>query len=193
MKIKVDPSFFAAWVIFLLLGRTETVFTVFLCGMLHEAGHICAYYLSGVKSADIRLTACGISADFRGRTGVSYGKEIVCLLAGCAVNLTAAPMFLLINKLLPYTDGAMELCACNLAFGILNILPAYPLDGGRALFSLLASRLPLRPAKRITTAISLVTLVPLTATAVYALLYTGFNASLLLICGYLFVYILSGK
>ena len=193
MNVKADPSFYMIWIVFLLLGKTTTVFTVFICGMLHEMGHICAYSLCGLPKADIRLTAYGISADFKRRTGISYKKEIICLLAGGLMNLITAPVFLIIYKLLPATDGAMDLCVCSLVFSILNLLPIYPLDGGRVIFSILATSTSLYNAKKITASLSVFFLVQLTAFAIYTVWVTGFNVSLLLICIYLFIYILSGK
>ncbi len=193
MKIKISPTFYIIWIIFLLLGRTDTVITVFICGVIHEAGHICAYSALGLSRADVTLNACGISADFKDRIAISYKKEIICLMAGGTLNLLTAPLFYLISANLPFTNGGDALFLCSIVFGILNLLPIYPLDGGRVLFSLLAQKLPLYKAKRITNVLGIVFLLPLTALAVYALFITGFNVSLLLICAYLFVYILSGR
>ncbi len=193
MKIKISPTFYIIWIIFLLLGRTDTVITVFICGVLHEAGHICAYSVLGLSRADVTINACGISADFKGRTAISYKNEIICFLAGGMANLLTAPVFFLISRYLPYTNGGASLFLCSIVFGILNLLPIYPLDGGRVLFSLLAQKFPLYKAKRITNVLGIIFLIPITALAFYALFITKFNVSLLLICAYLFVYILSGR
>lgn len=193
MKIKISPTFYIIWIIFLLLGKTDTVITVFICGVIHEAGHICAYSALGLSRADVTLNACGISADFKGRTAISYKNEIICFLAGGVLNLLTAPLFYLIYANLPFTNGGDALFLCSMVFGILNLLPIYPLDGGRVLFSLLAQKLPLYKAKKITNILGIVFLIPLTALAFYALFITKFNVSLLLICAYLFVYILSGR
>ncbi len=193
MKIKISPTFYIIWIIFLLLGKTDTVITVFICGVIHEAGHICAYSALGLSRADVTLNACGISADFKGRTAISYKNEIICLLAGGVLNLLTAPLFYLIYAKLPFTNGGDALFLCSMVFGILNLLPIYPLDGGRVLFSLLAQKFPLYKAKRITNVLGIIFLIPLTALAIYALFTTRFNVSLLLICAYLFVYILSGR
>ena len=72
-------------------------------------------------------------------------------LAGPLCNLAAAAMSLLLLRLLPQTEGVMEPFFCmNLSLAAVNLLPAEPLDGGRALASLLSRPLGVRRARRLT-------------------------------------------
>ena len=72
-------------------------------------------------------------------------------LAGPLCGLTAAAMSLLMLRLLPRTAAVMEpFFLLNLTLSIVNLLPAEPLDGGRALAALLSRTLGTRRARRLT-------------------------------------------
>lgn len=90
---------------------------------LHELGHWWTIRMLGGKVTKLRLSAVG--AEMRVEGIMSYGREVLCALAGPAVNLVLA------------IGGArMEaevFAGLNLVFGLFNLLPLGVLDGGRAL------------------------------------------------------------
>lgn len=89
----------------------------------HELGHWTAVRMLGGRVTRLRLSAAGAEMQLAGAMG--YRREIVCVLAGPAVNLVLALVL-----------ARMGLLACsglNLAMGLFNLLPLRVLDGGRAL------------------------------------------------------------
>ena len=110
----------------------------FLLGMLvHELGHLLFLRLCGVSVCGIRVGVCGAVIE----TGwMTYGKEIVCAAAGPAVNILAGAAVL---------GAAAEFGLVNLALAIVNLLPLYPMDGGRILRAILLLRCSQERAERI--------------------------------------------
>lgn len=140
------------------------VFTVllFLCVLLHEFGHVFAARRYGIQTPDITLLPIGGVARLE-RVPEEPSQELVVALAGPAVNLViAAVLFLFLGGALPASSMdvqdlraglAARLISTNLFLALFNLLPAFPMDGGRALRALLAYRLGYARATRIASAV----------------------------------------
>lgn len=114
-----------------LLAGAGTVLPVALASALcHELGHLAALRAAGAKVLRFRLNAFGaeIQADTR---YLSYPREILCTLAGPAVNMLLALVF---ARML----GNYVAAGANLLLGSFNLLPVPALDGGRALHLLVS-------------------------------------------------------
>ena len=133
---------------------------VFACVVLHELGHAFVARRYGIGTRDITLLPIGGMARLTDMPREPRA-EIAIALAGPAVNFAIA---LAIWLLLPGEDVADRLQSAaaggdvplavsvllvNLSLGIFNLLPAFPMDGGRVLRALLALRLPVVRATRI--------------------------------------------
>lgn len=105
-----------------------------LACILHELGHWAAIVLQGGRVHSLHLTAVGAEMELDPRRPLSYGREAIVALAGPAVNLLLA--------WISVRTGGYLFAGLNLCFGMLNLLPIRPLDGGRALFCILAVRWP---------------------------------------------------
>lgn len=129
-KVKAGWGFAALIVLAVLAGAGPVLPVVLASALGHELGHLAALRLAGARVTQIRLTAFGaeISADTR---RLSYPKEILCTLAGPAVNLLLALFFARVT-------GNFGIAGANLLLGCFNLLPIPALDGGRTLH-LLAS------------------------------------------------------
>lgn len=129
-KLEVSWGFGAMLALALLAGAGSVLPLVLLSALCHEWGHLGALHLAGAKMERLRLTAFGaeIAADTR---YLPYPKEILCTLAGPAVNLALALIF-------SRVAGDYVLAGANLLLGAFNLLPIPSLDGGRALYLLLS-------------------------------------------------------
>ena len=113
---------------------------------LHEAGHLLTARGLGYRVRSLELWPFGAAIRMDGGTG-----GLPAAMAGPLCSLAAAGASLLVLRLMPGTEAAMEpFFLLNLTLGAANLLPAEPLDGGRALAALLARPLGMRRARCIT-------------------------------------------
>lgn len=135
------------------------VLLVFLCVALHEGGHALAAGRYGIRTPDITLLPIGGLARLE-RMPERPGQEMVVAAAGPLVNVAIAGLlFAVLGAQIDGTDlAALEraegslvarLIGVNVMLVLFNLLPAFPLDGGRMLRALLAMRLPRARATRI--------------------------------------------
>jgi Zn-dependent protease len=129
--------------LFLLLGLAG----VFTCVVLHELGHALMARYFGIDTGSITLYPIGGVARLE-RMSEKPSEEICIALAGPAVNLAiaalltpAAVLSLLGMRLTPIIGQFVFLfLSANIWLLIFNLLPCFPMDGGRVLRALLAIR-----------------------------------------------------
>jgi stage IV sporulation protein FB len=124
---------------------------LFLCVLLHEFGHIFTARSFGVRTPDVILLPIGGVARLE-RIPEQPSEEFLIAIAGPAVNVVIALLLVFIGGANLSADhlAALEsanfsmidrLAAVNLFLALFNLIPAFPMDGGRVLRALLASRL----------------------------------------------------
>ncbi len=127
------------------------VLAVFVCVVLHEFGHCLQARKYGIRFRDIVLLPIGGLA--RAESLPEEPRhEIMVALAGPAVNFVIAALLfggLAIAGVAPHAEGFwVDLAWANLGLGVFNLTPAFPMDGGRVLRGLLATRMPYLDATR---------------------------------------------
>jgi Zn-dependent protease len=156
---------------FLILAASLVLFQLFSAGLqsavsviavglllfgsvaLHEIGHAMMARVYNIKTRSITLYPFGGIAMIEGM-GDDERQERNIALAGPAVNFLLAGItvpFVIIN--IPF---AMEFCLLNVLMGAFNLFPAYPMDGGRVLRSIMAPRIGSLRATKIAVKISLI-------------------------------------
>lgn len=103
---------------------------VFGSVLLHELGHAMAGRAFGIPTRDITLYPFGGVASMQVQANRPK-VELLVALAGPAVNLVLAALGLVALQLGVAEAGLFVVI--NLVMGIFNLLPAYPMDGGRVL------------------------------------------------------------
>ena len=135
------------------------IVAVFACVTLHELGHALAARRYGITTPDITLLPIGGLARLS-RIPEKPSEEIFIALAGPAVNLVIAAVLIVILGARPdlATLAQIEeanpgflvrLASVNIFLCVFNLIPAFPMDGGRVLRALLAFKLGRRRATEI--------------------------------------------
>ena len=136
-RVRVHPLFLAAGVLSAFTGQLLLFLSAVLAALEHEFAHSIAARSEGYCLDKILLMPYGavISGDL---SGIPPKAEAKVLLAGPLANaftaLAFAALWWLFPETYPYTEAAAEV---SLSLFLVNLLPAYPLDGGRLLLLLL--------------------------------------------------------
>jgi len=164
---------------------------LFACVLLHELGHALAARKYGIPTRDITILPIGGLARLE-RMPEKPSQELWVALAGPLVNIVIAVVLftglavtgsLQSFEMLSLTEGNFfeRLLLVNLSLVIFNLIPAFPMDGGRVVRALLASRLEYAQATRIAAALGQAIAFMMGVAGLFG------NPSLLLIAVFIFI------
>jgi Zn-dependent protease/CBS domain-containing protein len=157
LRIHITFLLLIGW---LALGSASAaifVLLLFVCVVLHEFGHAIAAKSYGINTPDITLLPIGGVARLE-RMPEEPRQELVIAIAGPMVNvIIAACLYVVIGArghVDPETamrsgDMLVGLFQINVWLLLFNLLPAFPMDGGRVLRALLASRMTFARATQV--------------------------------------------
>lgn len=118
--VRVDSSAYFFGALLLLTLPLNWLAAAAAAAVVHELCHIAVIYLVGGKVWGIRI---GVGGAVMETEPLSRGRELLCALAG--------PVGSLLTMLLCRVFPRLAVCGCMQ--GLFNLLPVFPLDGGRAL------------------------------------------------------------
>lgn len=176
MKIKVDLKIFLIIILYILTKNIKVFAISFIFILLHELGHAITGIILGLKIKKININVFGLSIEFE-----NYGKErlnnkIIIDMAGPAINI--------ITFIIAVIFKNEEIAYINILLAIINLLPIYPLDGGRIVKNLLLKSHNYKQVVGYTEKISKDTLIIITAISSIVILYIK-NVGIFLIILYL--------
>src|SRR5256712_12967046 len=155
LRIHITFLLLIAWLAFgyyaqggsaVALSRVIFVLLLFLCFVLHEFRHALACKAFGINTPDITLLPFGGVARLE-RMPEEPVKELIIAVAGPLVNVVIAlGLFVaggsqaLLNPTTVEGGGLIaQLLTINIILVLFNLLPAFPMDGGRGFRALLAN------------------------------------------------------
>lgn len=176
MSIKIDLKIILF--ILLLIATTQIQFygIIMLFALLHEIGHLLIGLFLGLKPQEIKIMPLGFSIDFK----VDYQdynykikkanrlavKKIAIAFAGPIMNLMIIWLLILFSKnLLTAQLPVEEMIYANILILIFNLLPIYPLDGGRVFKEVIYLKEGLEASYRYTYIVANICTIILTAVA----------------------------
>lgn len=178
MRFKIDLKIFILLVLFYFTKQIHIYAILMIFAMIHEIGHLIAGLLLGMKPEKIEIKPFGFSISFQ-LTTKDYNikikkanlleiKKIIVALAGPITNLIITMITLNMQGSLWQT---LMLIYTNIVLILFNILPIYPLDGGRILRGVLHILIGRKKAIQYSYTISFCTTIILTLIASIAILY----------------------
>lgn len=155
MRFRVDLKIFLFLFIFYFTKQIEIYVMMLAFAILHELGHLIAGVILKMKPSKIELVPYGVSISF-GILPEDYNerilkgnsleiKKILVAIAGPMTNMIIILILAFLNINITYK---MLMIYTNLLLIIFNLLPIYPLDGGRILKGMLHIKYGKRKAEK---------------------------------------------
>lgn len=199
MKIRIDLKIFIFLIIFYFTHQIKIYIIIMFFSFLHELGHIIVGIILKMKIEKIEMLPCGFSSSFQANlknyeykiknANLLTLKKIIIALAGPILSLTLVIIFTYVN--IPYITK-QDAIYSNLLISIFNLIPLYPLDGGRIIKGILHIEFGKDKSESLTNSVSKTTIIVLTIVSSIAV-YCLKNVAIFLICVFLWSIILKEK
>jgi stage IV sporulation protein FB len=178
IKISVHPLFFLFGVYYALTGRIFLFLMATITAVAHEIGHSISALNYGYRLNKIVLMPFG--AVIKGETGnLRFFDQVKVAISGPLVNLSIGVFLVALWWSFPLTYAYTDTIAyVNFSMALINFIPAYPLDGGRILFSLVAEKKNSIVASKVCKSISIILSIGLFTLFIISIFFT-INLSLL--------------
>ena len=187
MRIRIDLKILIFLIIFYFTNQLSIYLIIMLFSLLHEVGHIIVGLILKTKPEKLEIMPFGVSVTFD--TNNKNIKEILVALAGPITSLILAILALKIDfKYIPKNVSIYS----NLLILFFNLIPIYPLDGGRIIKGILHTRLDSQKTDYIIDKISYTTMIIFTMLSSIAVYYYR-NIAIFFICIFLWLITLKEK
>lgn len=198
MQIKIDLKIFLFLLIFVITRQIKIYAILMLFALIHELGHLITGLVLGLKIEEISLIPVGFSIKFKTeikdynqkikKANLVSLKKMIIAIAGPVTNLIIIGIVVIYYKLTQMTTllklPVDLIIYSNILIFIFNLLPIYPLDGGRILKELVHIFAGLYKSYIITNNIANIVIIILTIISSIAILIYK-NIAILIIIAYL--------
>ncbi|MCM1324923.1 MAG: site-2 protease family protein, partial [Acetobacter sp.] len=148
-RLPIHPSFILLFLWFVCTGNFQAFFIFVSVVLTHELGHYMVAKHLGYKLDAFFLAPYGVSLNYKEKA-FNSSDEIKIALAGPAVNLTLAMLAIGVWWLFPVTYNYTQVFVeQSVMLALFNLIPAYPLDGGRLFVATVSERFSRKLAVKI--------------------------------------------
>ena len=140
MNIKLNLNIFLFILLFFITNQLEIYALVMIFALIHEMAHMICGVILGFKTDTLRIMPFGFEIEFKPiiddynkkvlKSNLISIKKIIIALAGPLINLVVVIIGLIFN----FNN---DIIYANFLIFIFNLIPIYPLDGGKILKNIL--------------------------------------------------------
>lgn len=165
MSFKIDLKIFLFFILFYFTKQVESYVVIILFAIIHELGHLIAGLALGMKPESIKLMPYGLSLsfklipkDYNKKVGEGNLLEIKKVIVAAAGPLTNLLIILIVSYINLNLFSNIMIIYANFLIMIFNLIPIYPLDGGRILRGIIHMIVGKKEAEKYINIISFITL-----------------------------------
>lgn len=198
MVLRVDLKIFIFFVLFYLTKQIEIYATIIVLCIIHELGHVVMGLIMGLKIEKLEIMPFGLSVSFKvniddynkkvRKGNILHLKKIAIAAAGPLTNFIILLIALHTNIKLNIVSNEV-LAYANILIMLFNLLPIYPLDGGRILKELISIFEGSINAKKYINRVSKATMILITMLASIGIIYLK-NIAVFFIILYLWIVVI---
>ena len=188
MRIRIDLKIFIFLILFYLTNQIEVYLIIMFFCIIHELGHIIAGFFLGMRTEKLEIMPYGLTISLKVKPKdlnlkIKKGtllelKKIIVAIAGPFLSLVIAIVFTYLD--IPIIIK-QEVVYSNILILLFNLIPIYPLDGGRILKGILYIEMGNKKSKIIVNQISNIIMIILTIICSISVYYFK-NIAIFLIC-----------
>lgn len=191
MKIRIDLKILIFFAVFYFTNQLSSYFIIMFFSLIHEIGHIIMGLILKMKPLQIEIMPFGVSAAFEAKSQdlektIKNGNllEMKNILVACAGPMMSLGLVILYIFWEPFYISKQSAIYSNLLIILFNLIPIFPLDGGRIIKSIIHIHLGRQRAEYIVEKITDITLTLLTILSSIAVFYYK-NVAIFLVCIFL--------
>lgn len=197
MSVKVDLTILLFLLLFCVTSQLEIYLILMLFAFIHEMGHLCMGLILGFKPQEVTISPIGMKIEFKPqweeynqkikKASTVAIKRAIVAAAGPITNFLIICIMMIamnVNENLLVARTGIIIMYANFLIGLFNLIPIYPLDGGRIVKEIIHIIKGLKKSYTYTYKISKITVIILTMISSIAILYLK-NIAILIILIYL--------
>ena len=159
MKIRIDLKIIIFLILFYFTNQISIYLTIMFFSLLHELGHIIIAMILKMKPSKLEIMVFGISVSFKTEINLSEYKNILIACGGPIVSFILVLVYTYLDPIFITKQNAIY---SNILILLFNLLPLYPLDGGRIVKGILHIKLGKAKSEIIISKTSEITMIILT-------------------------------